>query len=141
MGLNDTSDWEHWEKETEGGFLHPGEEILVPHLDRYLLCANEEEGVESGFYMDAFGEMCPTRYYMAKPLGWYYGDMHVLERTRYLAARVADGPELFGRKYSSTEFYGREGWAFGRLHNPFAVALEYSPDADCEPLRMAKGPQ
>ena len=270
------------EEEAEGGFLHPGEEILVPHLDRYLLCANEEEGFNSGFYMDAFGEMCPIRYYMAKPVDWYYGemdfaagkglevlwpkdkergqgaaagdirifcyldgnsdgdffagdwegakekiresaglycgggieglrfyrygldgdeflygysfrlypgrcpfestlrsgvggqdpvripealncavfyrvreglvaefigiepaseDMHVLERTRYLAARVADGPELFGRKYSPTEFYGWEGWAFGRLHNPFAVALEYSPDAECAPLRMAKGPQ
>ena len=270
------------EENPEGGFLHPGEEILVPHLDRYLLCANEEEGFERAFYMDAFGKMCPTRYYMAKPLDWYYGemdfaagkglevlwpkneaqghgaaagdirilcyldgnsegdffagdwegakekiresaelycgggieglrfyrygldkgeflygysfrlypdrcpfestlcggaggqtslripealncavfyrvreglvaefigiepvsgDMHVLERTRYLAARVADGPELLGRKYSSTEFYGWEGWAFGRLHNPFAAALEYSPDAGCYPLKMIKGPQ
>lgn len=110
MGLNDASDWEHWEEETEGGFLHPGEEILVPHLDRYLLCANEEEGVESGFYMDAFGEMCPTRYYMAKPLGWYYGDMHVLERTRYLAARVADGPEFSAENIHRQNFMaGRAG--------------------------------
>ena len=63
------------EGEATGETIHPGEEIVVPRLDRYLLCANEEEGFSWAYCEDASGEMCPTRYFMAKPVDWYYGDM------------------------------------------------------------------
>ena len=255
---------------------------MAPRLDRYLLCGGEEEGFGMAFCEDASGKMCPTRYFMAKPVDWYYGDMefaagkglealwpeeeeqgygaaagdirilyyldgneegdffagdweeakekiresakvccgegieslrfyrygldggeflygysfrlypdrcpfestlrseadgqtsarmqealncavfyrlrkgfvaefigiepvsgdmHVLERTRYFAARVADGPALPDTKYTEKDFYGWEDWAFGRLHNPFAAALEYSPDAECDPYVLVKGVQ
>lgn len=56
-------------------------------------------------------------------------DMDVLARTRYLAARVVDGPAI-EEKNTGEEFYGRENWPYTKLHNPFAVALEYSPEKD-----------
>ncbi len=265
-----------------GETIYPGEEIVAPRLDRYLLCGSEEEGFGMAFCENASGNMCPTRYFMAKPVDWYYGDMefaagkglevlwpkeeeqgygaaagdirilyyldgneegdffagdweetkekiresakvccgegieslrfyrygldggeflygysfrlypdrcpfestlrseadgqtsarmqealncavfyrlrkgfvaefigiepvsgdmHVLERTRYFAARVADGPALPDTKYTEKDFYGWEDWAFGRLHNPFAAALEYSPDAECDPFMLVRGTQ
>lgn len=57
-------------------------------------------------------------------------DMDVLARTRYLVARVVDGPAL-EEKNTGEEFYGRENWPYTKLHNPFAVALEYSPEKGC----------
>lgn len=54
-------------------------------------------------------------------------DMDVLARTRYLAARVVDGPAFEEKEYSGEKFYGRENWPYTELHNPFALALEYSP--------------
>ena len=54
-------------------------------------------------------------------------DMDVLARTRYLAARVADGPAFEEKEYTGEKFYGRENWPYPELHNPFAMALEYSP--------------
>lgn len=270
------------EGEATGETIHPGEEIVVPRLDRYLLCANEEEGFSWAYCEDASGEMCPTRYFMAKPVDWYYGDMdfagwrglevlwpkdeaegygaasgdirilyyldgneegdfladdwegakekiresakvycgegienlrfyryeldggeslygysfrlypgwcpfeselsrkaegrgaagraealncavfyrmregflaefigiepvsgdmHVLERTRYLAARIVDGPAIGEPEYTGEDFYGREDWAFTRLHNPFATALEYSPEAECDAYVLVKGTQ
>lgn len=57
-------------------------------------------------------------------------DMDVLARTRYLAARIGDGPAI--EENSAGElFYGREDWAYKKLHNPFATALEYSPEKEC----------
>lgn len=168
--LNDTSDWEGAkEKIRESARLYCGEGIEGLRFYRYGLDGDEflygysfrlyagrcpfESTLRSGA-----GGQDPVRIPEALNCAVFYRvreglvaefigiepvseNMHVLERTRYLAARVADGPALFGRKYSPTEFYGWEGWAFGRLHNPFAVALECSPDAECAPLRMAKGPQ
>ncbi len=269
-----------------GGFadsdlLYPGEKIQVPGLDYYLLCANDEEGFDWAFCQDASGEKCPTRYFMAKPEDWYYGnmnfvanwgldvlwpknkeagqaaaagdirilyyldgnpegdfladewesakekiaesagiycgqgienlhfyrygldngeslygysfrlypdqcpyesklredetaqvflqagplncavfwrmreglvaefigiepaaaDMDVLARTRYLAARVVDGPAIEKTDYTGEEFYGREDWAYTKLHNPFAVALEYSPDMECSDYMLFTGAQ
>ena len=68
-------------------------------------------------------------------------DMHVLERVRYLAARIEDGPALEEISYTGEEFYGREDWNFTRLHNPFATALAYSPQKECYPYVLVAGTQ
>lgn len=275
----------------DSDLIHPGEEIFVPGLDYYLLCANDEEGFSWSFCQDASGEQCPTTYFMAKPEDWYYGsmdfvanrglealwpkeqeagrgaagdirilyyidgnpegdflagewesakekiaesagiycgqglenlrfyryeldngeslygysfrlypdrcpfesrlrremeetslgdgessevgefrgdealncavfyrlreglivefigiapaaeDMDVLARTRYLAARVVDGPALEEQEYTGEEFYGRENWPYTKLHNPFAVALEYSPEKERDDYVLSTGAQ
>ncbi len=56
--------------------LIPGEEILVPHKDYYLLCQNDEEGFTWSYCRLPSGESCPTSYFAAKPVDWYYGNMH-----------------------------------------------------------------
>lgn len=66
---------------------------------------------------------------------------HVLERVRYLAARVDTTLEIDESQYNPEEFYGKENWAFPQLHNPFAVALEYSKDAKCSSYMLFTGAQ
>ena len=68
-------------------------------------------------------------------------DMDVLARTRYLAARVVDGPAIEEKEYTGEEFYGREDWPYTKLHNPFAVALEYSPEIECNDYVLFTGVQ
>lgn len=266
---------------SDSSLIFPGEKILVPGFDYYLLCANDEEGFDWSFCQDASGEKCPTTYFMAKPEDWYYGcihfaasrglevlwpkdkelghgtaagdirilyymdsnpdgdflagewgsakekiaksaeiycgrgienlrfyryeldneeslygysfrlypdqcpfeselrtgedaqvsgqdealncavfyrlreglivefigiepvseDMDVLARTRYLAARVVDGPAIEEKEYTGEEFYGREDWPYTKLHNPFAVALEYSPEIECDDYILFTGAQ
>ena len=252
----------------DSSLIYPGETLLVPRLDYYLLHANGEEGFGWSFCQTASGEMCPTRFFAAKPADWYYGsmdfagemglaalwpkdrelrqdaaasdirilyyidgnpegdflagdwegakekiresarrycgedleelrfyryeldggeslygysfllnptdtaafreeplecavfyrlregllaefigiepvseNMQVLERTRYLAARIVEGPAMEKLDYTGEEFYAREGWPFTRLHNPFATALEYSPQAECSPFMLFTGAQ
>ncbi|MCI8418133.1 MAG: LysM peptidoglycan-binding domain-containing protein [Lachnospiraceae bacterium] len=64
-------------------WLYPGERLTVPRQDRYLLHANEEEGFDWSFCVLPSGEKCPTRFYLAKPVDWYYGSMD-LEAARGL---------------------------------------------------------
>lgn len=265
----------------DSNLIYPGGKIQVPGLDYYLLCANDEEGFDWSFCQDASGEKCSTRFFMAKPEDWYYGnmnfvanwgldvlwpkdkeaghgaaagdirilyyldgnpegdfladewesakeriaesagiycgqgienlhfyrygldngeslygysfrlypdqcpfesklrtdetaqvsgqaeplncavfwrmreglvaefigiepaaeDMDVLARTRYLAARVVDGPAVEKTDYTGEEFYGRENWPYTKLHNPFAVALEYSPEKECSDYMLFTGAQ
>ncbi len=251
------------EKKGEGdGSLFCGEEIVVPHLDFYLLHANDEEGFTYSYTVLADGTPCPNRYYAAKPADWCYGYMdfragagldvlwpkkkdgcsgeaeadirifyrldanpggdffasdwegvkkslagsaglacgdalgslrfyryeldngeflygcsfrlyrsdgifdgaafyrlrdgvlaefigvepkgggnHVLERTRYMAARVEDGPAVAQTNHTGEEFYGREGWDFTPLHNPFETAMAYTPQAACSAYVLFTGPQ
>lgn len=66
---------------------------------------------------------------------------HVLERVRYLAARV-DSVIAFDEVQSDPgSFYGRENWEFPQLHNPFATALEYDKDAECNSYMLFTGAQ
>lgn len=241
----------------DSGLIHPGEEVFVPGVDYYLLCANDEEGFPRFFRRDVSGKEETAIYFMPKPADWYYGTMNfvaacglevlwpqdaaagdirilysidgnpegdflagewesakekiaesagiycgqgledlrfyryeldggeslygysfrlypdrcpseselqkrmdealncavfyrlreglmvefigiepaaenmdVLARTRYLAARVTDGSGV-EKMYNGEHFYGRENWPYTELHNPFAVALEYSPENRC----------
>jgi len=68
-------------------------------------------------------------------------DWNVLERTRYLAARVEDGPAIREQEYTGEEFYGRDGWDFTLLHNPFATVMEYDADAECSSYMLFTGAQ
>lgn len=244
------------------GLLLPGEEILIPHKDYYLLCPNDEEGFTWSYCMLPSGEICPTSFVAAKPVDWYYGNMHfdanfgvdtlwpkdlekghdapaadirifyrldtnpegdfwgsdweaakerirknalstcggaigglqfyrymldngeslyglsfllykqggavkcaafyrlcdnmaaefigvepveeeehVLERVRYLAARVDTACQIEEVQYDPEEFYGRENWDFPQIHNPFAIALAYSKDAECDSYMLFTGAQ
>lgn len=242
--------------------LIPGERIIVPHKDYYLLCANDEAGFKWSSCILPSGESCPTRFAAVKPINWYYGSMdfaanagmdtmwpkdlelgndaaaadirifcrldanpegdffaddwpgvqdrirqsaeaccgssidslrfyhygldsgddlygfsfrlhrpdgtlkcaafyrlcdgilaefigvepvteeeHVLERVRYLAARVDSTIEIEEAQYEPEEFFGRDNWAFPQLHNPFAIAQEYSKDAECYSYMLFTGSQ
>lgn len=242
--------------------LIPGEEILIPHKDYYLLWPNDEEGFSWSYCRLPSGENCPTRYCAAKPVDWYYGNMHfaanfgldtmwpkdleigndaaaadirifyrldanpdgdfwaedwitvqdhikkcafstcgngvgglrfyrymldngeslygcsfllykqsgtvkcaafyrlcdnmvaefigvepleeeehVLERVRYLAARVDSTIPIEEAQCDPEEFYGRESWDFPQIHNPFAIALEYDKDAECDSYMLFTGAQ
>lgn len=59
----------------------------------------------------------------------------IFERTRYLAAAVANEGRMRGEVYDGEYFYGRENWAFTRLHNPFATVLEYDFRGECHEFR------
>lgn len=68
-------------------------------------------------------------------------DEHVLERVRYLAARIDNACVIKESQYDLETFYGKEGWNFPQLHNPFAVALKYSKDAECSSYMLFTGAQ
>ncbi len=246
----------------EDGRLFVGEGIVAPHLDFYLLHANDEEGFTYSYTVLADGTPCPNRYYAAKPADWCYGYMdfaagagldvlwpkkkggysdeaeadirifyrldanpegdffaadwegvkhslarsagiacgdaldglrfyryeldngeflygcsfrlyrsdgifdgaafyrlregmlaefigvepkgggyHVLDRTRYMAARVTDGPAVEQPCDTGENFYGREGWEFMPLHNPFGTAMAYTAQAPCSAYMLFTGPQ
>lgn len=71
-----------------------------------------------------FSEGMRTEYIGIEPLA---GNLDLLERVRYLAARVDQGDELVFLKENDTgeEFGGRENWEFLSLHNPFWIAKNY----------------
>lgn len=66
---------------------------------------------------------------------------HVLERVRYLAARIDNAYPTEEIQNDRQEFYGRENWDFPQLHNPFATALKYDPDAECNSYMLFTGSQ
>lgn len=65
----------------------------------------------------------------------------VLERVRYLAAEI--NPVLTSEEpqYDCEAFYGRENWDFPMLHNPFAAALAYDKEAECDSYMLFTGVQ
>lgn len=65
----------------------------------------------------------------------------VLERVRYLAAEI--NPVLTSEEpqYDCEAFYGRENWDFPMLHNPFAAALAYDKEAECDSYMLFTGAQ
>lgn len=71
-----------------------------------------------------FGEGLRTEYLGIEP---FAGTSDLLERVRYLAARVDQGDELVfaEESYTGKEFGGRENWEFSSLHNPFWIAENY----------------
>lgn len=66
---------------------------------------------------------------------------HVLERVRYLAARVDSTCRLEETQCDPEEFYGKENWDFPQIHNPFAIAAKYSRDAKCSSYMLFTGAQ
>lgn len=68
-------------------------------------------------------------------------DTHVLERTRYLAAEIDNALTVEETESNCEAFYGRENWDFPLLHNPFATALAYSPEAECSSYMLFTGSQ
>lgn len=253
---------ERSEAASEADLLIPGEQIIIPRKDYYLLCPNDEEGFSWSYCQLPSGESCPTKYCAAKPVDWYYGNMrfeanrgvdtmwpkdleighdaaaadirifyrldanpdgdffaqdwsdvqdrirksavtycgnaisglrfycyeldngenlygcsfllykqsgtvkcvafyrlcdnmiaefigvepveeeeHVLERVRYLAARVDTTIKVEDAQCDPEEFYGRENWDFPQIHNPFGIALEYSKDAECSSYMLFTGAQ
>lgn len=66
---------------------------------------------------------------------------HVLERVRYLAARIDSNCKIEESQYDPEIFYGKSNWNFPQLHNPFAVALEYSNEAECSSYMLFTGAQ
>ena len=66
---------------------------------------------------------------------------HVLERVRYLAAKVDTTCQIEEAQYDPDEFYGKENWDFPLIHNPFAIALAYSKDAECDSYMLFTGAQ
>ncbi|MDE7246799.1 MAG: hypothetical protein K2N43_02815 [Lachnospiraceae bacterium] len=67
----------------------------------------------------------------------------VLERVRYLAAEIKTESLLTSEEIQRDceEFYGRENWDFPLLHNPFATALSYDKDAECNSYMHFTGSQ
>lgn len=250
------------EGSSEDKHIYPGEHIRIKGQEYYLLHANNEEGFTTCYCELASGEKCPTRFFAAKPVDWYYGYVHfpassgwdvmwpkkenggrdeaaagirifyrvdanpqgdffaddwesvkksmessaelycgsaidglrfyryeldgreaiyglsfrlyredgnwncavfyrirdgllaefvgmepdgenwnVLERTRYLAARIEEGPAIQEQEYTGEEFYGKDGWEFAVLHNPFATVMEYDADAECSSYVLFTGVQ
>lgn len=258
------SSYDLLEREMAGGAdlpLAPGERIMVPHKDYYLLRANDEAGIGWAYCELPSGESCPAHFIAAKPIDWYYGSMdfdagagfdvmwpkdkeqgrdvpaadirilyrfdgnpdgdffadweavqqsirqsaeawcgdmvdslrfycytldngenlygysfrlyrrtdtlqcavfyriregflaeyigiepvqedwHVLERVRYLAAGIDNALTVLETQSDCEAFYGMENWDFPMLHNPFAVALAYSKDAECSSYMLFTGAQ
>ena len=70
--------YELLERETAAGAdtpLIPGERLLIPRRDYYLLRANDEEGIGWNYCELPSGETCPMHFIAAKPIDWYYGYM------------------------------------------------------------------
>lgn len=66
---------------------------------------------------------------------------HLLERVRYLAARIDNVLTIDEAQYDYESFCKRDGWDFPQLHNPFPVALAYSKDAECNSFVLFTGMQ
>ncbi len=63
--------------------LIPGDLLIVPRIDYYLLRTNDEEGLGWSTCLLPSGENCPTRFNAAKPINWYYGTMYFAARTGF----------------------------------------------------------
>lgn len=66
---------------------------------------------------------------------------NVLERVRYFAAAIDNEVSSLEVESEYDEFYGKEGWDFPLLHNPFAIALAYDRKADCSSYMLFTGAQ
>ena len=70
------------------------------------------------------------------------GESHdVLLRVPYMAAFADTNAMLEEAQSDPDAFMGREGWDFPQLHNPFAIALAYDKDAECNPYMLFTGAQ
>lgn len=68
-------------------------------------------------------------------------DEQLLERVRYLAARTDSLLTIDEIQYDYESFCGRDNWDFPQLHNPFAIALAYSKEAECNSFVLFTGVQ
>ncbi len=63
----------------ESAPLLPGEKLVIPRLDYYLLHEPEEEGFSWYSRVLPSGEVIPTRFIAVKPCDWYYGSTGLSE--------------------------------------------------------------
>lgn len=70
------------------------------------------------------------------------GQSHdVLLRVPYMAALVDTSVKIEETQFDPETFYGREGWDFPQIHNPFAIVLAYDKEAECSPYMLFTGAQ
>lgn len=63
--------------------LHPGDRLIIPYKDCYLLRTNDEQGHSWSYCILPSGESCPTHFIAAKPIDWYYGSMDFAARSGF----------------------------------------------------------